>query len=106
MASTLPFQNLNNKEYNLTSKGIDLPNEVNIDEMSLSNAQENLIKEINIAINRGFNLNEKESDPDNEEEINPIDCKYYTTDQFNDRKFNSTKHFSILHLKLRNSVLH
>ena len=63
-----------------------------------------MIKEINKAIDRGFDLDD--DSPDTENEINPIDCKYYTINQLNDKKLNSVKHFSILHLNIHSLEFH
>ena len=89
---------------NLTTKGIDYPNEVNIDNIFLSTTQLNMMQKINKAIEYSFNFNDDKVDLDTETEINPIDCKYYTINQFNDKHLNSTKHSSIIHLNtLKNS---
>ena len=42
---------------------------------------------------------------DIENEIHPIDCKYYT-EEFNEKHFNSAKYFSILHLNIHSLQLH
>ena len=106
MTDTLPFLNLNNNQFDLTSRAIDFPDEVNIDDIFLSTTQLDMIKKINVAIGNGFDLNDDKTDNDTENEIHPINCKYYTTDQFNELKFNSIKHFSILHLNIHSLEFH
>ena len=86
LTETLPFQSLNNTQLHLTTKGIDFPDEVNVDGIYLSASQLNIINNINRAIDSGFGLLEVSKDTDTENEINLIDCKYYTTDQFNEKK--------------------
>ena len=106
LADTLPLLNLNNKQFNLTAQGIDFSEEVNVDEIFLNTTQLNMTKKINKAIDNGFDLNEDESDLDTGNEIHPIDCRYYTIDQFNEKTSNSTKHFSILHLNIHSIEFH
>ena len=103
LAESLPFLDLNNKQVDLTAQGIDIPDEVNIDEIFLNETQLNMIRKINKAID-GFDLSDDRTDI--EEERHPIDCKYYSTDQFNEQKFNSIKHFSILHLNIHSLEFH
>ena len=57
---------------------------------------------MNEALNRGLNLNfyDDKADTDNANDENPIDCKYYTIEQINEKKTNSIKYFSILHLNI------
>ena len=63
-----------------------------------------MIKKINDAISKGFDITDDKNDDENEE--HPIDCKYYTTDEFNNKKFDSTKQFSILHLNIHSLQFH
>ena len=86
LTETLPLQSVNNTQLHLTTKGIDFPDEVNVDDIYLSATQLNMINNINQAIGSGFGLLEDSNDTDTENEINPIDCKCYTTDQFNEKK--------------------
>ena len=76
LADTLPFLNLDNNQFDLTTKGIDYPDEVNIDNIFLSTTQLNMMQKINKAIDNSFNFNDDKVDLDTENEINPIDCKY------------------------------
>ena len=75
-----------------------------MDGIYLSATQLNMINNINKVIDSGFGLLEVSNDTDTENEINPIDCKYYTTDQFNDK--NSIKYISILHLNIHSLEHH
>ena len=43
-----------------------------------------MIKRINDAIEGGFDIDDNSMESENE--IHPIDCKYYTLDKFNDQK--------------------
>ena len=63
-----------------------------------------MVRRINQAISNGFDLESDKIDCDNEEVA--INCKYYTTDNFNNQKFNSIKHFSILHLNIHSLEFH
>ena len=65
-----------------------------------------MTKKINIEIGNGFDLQDDNTDTDNEDVLNPIDCKYYTIDQLNKQKFNYIKYFSILHLNIHSLELH
>ena len=65
-----------------------------------------MIQKINEAIDNGFDFNDDKTDLDTENEIHPIDCKYYTIEEFNEKHFNSAKHFSILHLNIHSFELH
>ena len=106
LAETLPLQYLDNNQFDFATKGIDYPDEVNIDEIILSTSQLDMIRKINDAISKGFDVTDDKTDNDNESEVHPIDCKYYTTDQFNNQKFNSNKHFSLLHLNIHSLEFH
>ena len=66
-----PFLDLNNKQFDLTAQGIDIPEEVNIDEIFLNETQLNMIRKINKAID-GFDLSDDKTDT--EEEIHPMRC--------------------------------
>ena len=106
LAETLPLQDLDNNQFDLTSKGIDIPEEINVDDIFLSTTQKYMINKINAAIGRDFDLTDDITDLDPENATNPIDCKYYTIDQFKEQKLNPTKHFSILHLNIHSLEFH
>ena len=63
-----------------------------------------MIQKINKAVENGFDF----GDPSNEDEneIHPIDCKYYSTEKFNEQNINSIKHFSLLHLNIHSMEFH
>ena len=100
LADTLPLLNRNNNQFDLTTQGVNYPDEVNVDEIFLNTTQANK------AIDNGFDFNGDKTDLDTENEIHPIDCKYYTLEEFNEKHFNSAKHFSILHLNIHSLQLH
>ena len=81
-----------------TAKVIDVPEELDINEMFLSGPQLNIIKKINDAVGSGFDPGRDMTE--SEDEGHPIDCKYYKIEQLNNERFKSTKHFSTLHLNI------
>ena len=101
LSDTLPLLNLDNKQFDLTTQGINYPENLDINEIFLNHKQVNMIEEINKAIDRGFDINE-----DGDNEISPINCKYYTINEINDQKFNSIKQFSIMHLNIHSLEFH
>ena len=103
IADTLPLLNLDNNQFELTAKGIKVPEEIDMNEMFLSVSQLNIIKKINEAVGSGFDVG---NDTEIENEAHPIDCKYYTIEQLNNGRFNSIKHFSILHLNIHSLDFH
>ena len=44
-----------------------------------------MIQKINKAIDNGFDFNDDKTDLDTENEIHPIDCKYYIIEEFNEK---------------------
>ena len=55
LSQTLPLLELDNKQFDLTAKGIHFP-DVNMDEIHLSVTQLDMIKKINMAINDGLDI--------------------------------------------------
>ena len=106
LANSLPLLKLDNNQFDLTTQGIDFPDEVNIDELFLSTSQLSMIKRVNEAIDNGLDLDDESAEIDPENELHPIDCKYYNIEQFNGKRFNSIKHFSILHLNIHSIEFH
>ena len=94
LASTFPFQSLDNNHFHLANKAINCPNNYDAKEIELTLTQKNMIKKLNTAIETGIHMEVDDDD------INPINCKYYSTEEFNKKKFNPVKHFSILHLNI------
>ena len=105
LTETLPLLKLNNNQFDLTAQGIDFPEEININEIFLSANQLDMIKKINIAIGNGLDFDEN-AENDSENEIHPINCKYFTIEQLNDKKLNPIKHFSILHINIHSLQFH
>ena len=92
-----PLHNLNDKQVQLTSQGIDIPEEVEIEHMNVDERQKDIIKRINETMANG----EEEID-----EMDPVNCKYYNIEQFKNAKFSEHKHHSILHLNIHSLELH
>ena len=65
--------------------------------MKLDERQLDMIKKINATM---------EGNEDLDLETNPINCKYYSIEQFKRKKINPTKQFSILHLNIHSLELH
>ena len=63
-----------------------------------------LTKKINAAIAAGSNYDD--DDGIDNENMDMVDCKYYTIDSFNDQKFNTNKNFSIRHLNIHYVEFH
>ena len=104
MAKTLPLQNLDNDQVELTNQGVNYPEEVNTNHIKLSESQQNMLNKIKEAVNNGFDLDEQTESENNE--THPIKCKYYTTEQLNNEKLSSVKHFSILHINIHSLEFH
>lgn len=96
IAEAIPLSNLNNKQLELISQGLDPPEEVDINHMSLDERQQNAIRRIN----------ELMDVQDDDDEMSPVNCKYYSIDQFKKKKFDPQKHFSILHLNIHSLERH
>ena len=61
-----------------------------------------MFDKLNNAINNiSYDLNESENENDS-----PLDCNYYSLDDFTKAKFNSSKSFSVLHLNIHSIQLH
>ena len=63
-----------------------------------------MIQKINKAVENGFDFGDSSNEDENE--IHPIDCKYYSTEKLNEQNFNSIKHFSLLHLNIHSMEFH
>ena len=98
---------LDNNQFELTSQGIDIPDDIK--EIILTPTQINMVKKINEAIDKGFDQSfpkDNETDYDFDSDTHQIDCKYYTIEQMNEKKINSIKYFSILHLNIHSLQFH
>ena len=98
--SALPLQNLDNNRFQLVVNAINCPDEYDTYDIQLSQSQKDMIKKLNVAIGSGMSIDH------DDEDINPINCKYYTIEEHNKKKFDSTKHFSILHLNIHSLEFH
>ena len=58
LADTLPLLNRNNNQFDLTTQGVNYPDEVNVDEIFLNTTQANK------AIDNGFDFNDDKTDLD------------------------------------------
>ena len=85
-------------------KAINIPEELDVNEIFLNDSQIEIIRQINKAINNGFDNYDKVETDDNNIPI--IDCKYYTTGNFNQQNFNLIKHFSVFHLNIHSVEFH
>ena len=85
LTDTLPFLNLDNNKFNLAIKGIDCPDEVNISDVHLNSAQLDMADKINRAISNNLNPHNEDT-LDTNNVTKPIDCQYYTINQFNFNK--------------------
>ena len=101
LKDTLPTLDLTPLELKLTMGGLDLPDNVTTEDIFLDDAQLELIEKVNKAIKDGLS-----TDIDTDDDISPVDCKYYTTDSFSKQRFNSKKQFSIFHLNIHSIDLH
>ena len=107
MADYVPFLTLDDKQFELTAKGIDYTEEIDLSSIFISQPQLEMLDRFNAAINNiTFDLNEENNIIENENIIPPANCKYYTIDKFHTQKFNSDKHFSILHLNISSIEYH
>ena len=96
---------LDDNQFELTTKGIDYPEEIDVNELLLNSTQLDIIKNIYASISHGFDVGSNDDSHDNSEDTHPIDCKYYTIEQLNSKKLVSTKHFSILDLKIKSNQI-
>ena len=107
MADSLPLLSLNDNQFDLTAKGIEYTEDIDHNHIFLSQSQLETLDRFNKAINNiTFNLDENKTEIENKNTVPPIDCKYYTIDDFNSLKTNSNKHFSIMHLNISSIEYH
>ena len=83
---------------------INIPDVIDKDKLFMTDSQLEIIEKINMVI-KSFNSNKLNENDENEIEdcIPFIDCKYYSTDEFNKQNFDSKKHFTIMHLNITTS---
>ena len=107
MADSLPLLTLNDNQFELTANGIDYSDEIDPRQIFLSQSQLETLDRFNNAINNiTFNLDEDKTETESENSVPSIDCKYYTIDDSKSQKFNSNKHFSIMHLNISSIEYH
>ena len=107
MADSIPFLTLDDKQFEFTAKGIDYTEEIDLSSIFISQPQLEMLDRFNAAINNiTFDLNEENNIIESENIIPHANCKYYTIDEFHTQKFNSDKHFSILHLNISSIEYH
>ena len=94
----LPFSKLLNKEFCISIiNGVDNYNEnMNID--FLLPSQNTTIDKLNTYIQQKFQLMTSETDDD--DDTPPINCNYYSVEEFKQAKFNAEKSFSIFHMNI------
>ena len=78
------------------------PNDLS--DIFLTDRQLELTKKINAAIAAGSNYDD--DDGIDNENMDMVDCKYYTIDLLNDQKLNTNKNLSILHLNIHSVEFH
>jgi hypothetical protein len=97
--------NLDNNQVTLTANGVNFPEDKDPTQMFLSDSQQEILNKFNNAIIEiTNNMNSEKDDPD--DNIHPVDCKYYTIDQFKSLKINPNKHSSILHINITSIQFH
>ena len=104
---TIPHSNLTDNEIKpLLSKGIILPDNVDVNAFNAPSPRiQSHIDNINAFLTKA-SLPPDESDDDDEENVSPINCNYYTYEEFSKAKFDSSTSFSILHLNIHSIQLH
>ena len=93
-----PFNTLTDTQQQLTSKGIDYPDDLDINNL-IKNEFEHITKKVNNAM-----LTLRTCTDDAEFEVN--DCKYYSIDQFKSLKIKSDKKMSFCHLNIHSICAH
>ena len=68
--------------------------------IQLTQSQKDMIDKINTSLGKDIRYDYVDEDTD------PIDCKYYSVNEHNNKKFNSNKHFSLLHLNIHSLQFH
>ena len=97
-AESFPLSNLDNNQVTMTANGVNYPDDQD-PQMFLSESQQEILNKFNNAINKiTNNMNSEKDDPD--DNIQPVDCKYYTLDNFKALKIKANKHSSILHINI------
>ena len=100
----IPFNKLNDNEFEsfLKYKVLESDNNINI-RLNTSPAQQMIINKINNLIEQSNNCINDESDSEYDQQI---PCNYYSSVEFINAGFRSTKNFAILHLNIHSIQLH
>ena len=93
--SHLPFGILNDKQFYINSKGILTESSLDNISFSLGESEKKIAKQIS-------NIIIESTDPATDSNF----CKYYETDTFANKKFNSQQNLSILHLNIASLQFH
>ena len=103
LAENIPFSQLSDRNFDIAViKGINyLIDETDNNLHFLNNAQLETIKKFQASLK-----NKRSLDNDDDDAIQPIDCNYYSTNEFLEAKFDSNKSFSILHLNIHSIQRH
>ena len=80
----------------------DLYDEVESELINLNNDQINYINKFKAATIQNIN----QEDEDNENSIHPLNCNYYSLNEFTEAKFDPNRSFSVLHLNAHSIELH
>ena len=101
---SMPLSNLDNNQVTMTSNGVNYPEDQD-PQMFLSESQQDILNKFNNAIIEiTNNMNSEKEDLD--DNIQPVDCKYYTLDRFKTLKLKADKHSSILHINITSIQFH
>ena len=105
LEQNLPLQQLDDYKFRLTVDGINYPDETDPTQMLLSESQLEMLNKFNKAIDDITSDLNSDKDDDSDE-IKPVDCKYYTTDELKGLKIKTDKHSSILHMNITSIQFH
>ena len=99
---------LDDKQFDLTAQAIKYPEEHDPSKIFLSGPQQEMLNKFNTIIEDiTFNLDGKEECDDSEDyDVQPVDCKYYTIEEFQNLKIKNDRHFSILHINISSIQFH
>ena len=104
LGENLPLQNLKDNELMLTLAGINFNEEINVDALHLQSSQQTIVNKLNKVVHDY--CHDVSTDEDDSEEVSPIQCKYYSIEEFKSEKLNCSKNFSILHLNIHSVEAH
>ena len=98
-----PFTNLNDNHFDiLVKKGVNFKDD-DVINLAITGNQKILFDQLNKAIQSNL----PELDPSlDDTDITPLNCQYYSTDDFLSKKFKSEKTFSVFHLNIHSIDLH